>query len=33
MNNRGGAAIEGLPITTIDLVGNFPPESAFSGWN
>lgn len=33
MNNRGGVAIEGLPITTIDLVGKFPPESAFSGWN
>lgn len=33
MNNRVGAAIEGLPITTIDVAANFPPESAFSGWN
>lgn len=33
MNNRAAAATEGLPITIIDLSANFPPESAFSGWN
>lgn len=31
MNNRVGAVIEGLPITSIDLPANFPPESASLG--